>query len=155
MALGVCTQRKVIYHPAAPRRGFLSSVLLNPCPVASRDSVSPTPPRTHRLQSPRSLRRGRLALAPELTLRSSPRLQTFSSVSSTFRGVGPMEPVRGSRHDSPSPLRACPRCSVRLCPPAALEPPSSQQQRGGRNGLPLNCWSHGQRAPCMSAELGW
>lgn len=40
MALGICTQQKVIYHSGAPHQGFLSSALLNPCPVASRDAAA-------------------------------------------------------------------------------------------------------------------
>lgn len=62
MALGICTQQKVIYHSGTPRWGFLSFALLNPWPVASRDTavLTQNPPCTNlwSLQRVQLFRRG-------------------------------------------------------------------------------------------------
>lgn len=42
MALGICTQQKVLYHPRTPSQGILPSTLLNLCLAASRDTAAVT-----------------------------------------------------------------------------------------------------------------
>ena len=157
MALGVCTQGKVIYHPAAPRRGFLSSALLNPCPVASRDSTPPPAPHNPPFTKSAVTAEGTAGLGirtdPPIVAQIADLLQRLLYLPGCRTdGAGARVSARFFKPtEGVSPLL----CALLwLCPPAALEPPSSQQQRGGRNGLPLSCWSHGQRARCVSAELG-